>query len=88
MKKHSSAYRNDIKNCFVESKLKAQGVDVLEKEFSSSSSHEHCQQFDYQHKWQEEVKHWQQNETKRWNGDMANYFHGTQNVAHRVSLKL
>lgn len=23
MKKHPSAYRNDIKNCFVESKLKA-----------------------------------------------------------------
>ena len=50
MKKHPSAYRNDIKKLFVESKLKAQGVNVLEKEFSSSSSHEHCQQFDYQHK--------------------------------------
>ena len=23
-----------------------------------------------------------------WNGDIANYFHGTQNVAHQVSFKL
>lgn len=23
-----------------------------------------------------------------WNGDITNYFHGTQNVAHQVSFKL